>query len=145
MTKARILERLVEGEGFPLDSAPYCVLGDELGIGEIDALGLVLELRETGVIARIGAAFPDDSAIGFCSVFDAEEMAPVPIAGVEITCDEAELLVLLADDLPYGERPYAELAARLQAQGIDVYEEWVMERIGSWLKSGVIVRFGAEG
>jgi len=144
VTKARMLDRLAAGIGFPVTSAPYCELGDELGLSEVDALALVLELRESGEIARIGATFPEDSAVGFCSVFDTEEMTPAPVAGVEITCDEAELLMLLADDLPYGERPFEELAAELQMRGIDVDEAWVLERIARWLDSGVIVRFGAS-
>jgi DNA-binding Lrp family transcriptional regulator len=144
VTRARMLDRLTAGDGFPLSAAPYCELGDELGLSEIDALALVLELREGGEIARVGATFPEDAAVGFCSVFDTEEMAPAPVAGVELTCDEAELLMLLSDDLPYGEHPYAELAAELQMRGIEADEAWVLDRIAAWVESGVIVRFGAE-
>jgi hypothetical protein len=139
-----MLDRLTAGEGFPVSSAPYCDLGDELGLSEVDALALVLELREGGEFARIGATFPDDSAVGFCSSFDGENLAPAPVAGVELTCDEAELVMLLSNDLPYGEHPYAELAAELQMRGIEADEAWVLERIGAWMESGVIVRLGAE-
>ena len=142
--KARLLERLTGPSGFPVSSGPYCDLAGELGVSELDALNAVLELRETGEIARIGASFPADSAVGFCSVFDEEEMAPAPIAGVEITCDEAELLMLIADDLPYSERPYEELAAELQMRGIEADEAWVLERVGALLDDGVITRLAAE-
>ncbi len=144
LLRARILEDLVSGGGFPVAPGPYCDLAERFSVSEAEALDMVLELRETGAIRRIGATFPVDSPVGFCSVFDDEEMAPAPIAGVEITCDEAELLMLLADDLPFSEHPYAELAAVLQDRGVDVDERWVIERIGSWRDAGVISRFGAE-
>ena len=144
LLRVQILQRLSSGDGFPIVSGPYCELAEALGVSEADALAVVLELRETREIARIGAVFADDSAIGFCSAFDNEELALAPIAGVEITCDEAELLMLLADDLPFSEHPYAELAAVLQDRGVDVDEDWVLERIGSWRDAGVISRFGAE-
>ena len=142
--KARLLERLTGPSGFPVSSAPYCDLGDELGMSEIEALNAVLELRETSAIARIAATFPEGSAVGFCSVFDEEEMTPAAIGGVEITCDEAELLMLVADDLPYSERPYEELAAELQMRGIEADEAWVLERLGALLDDGVIERLAAE-
>jgi DNA-binding Lrp family transcriptional regulator len=144
VTRARMLDRLTAGEGFPVSPAPYCDLGDELGLSEIEALALLLELRETGEITRIGATFPDDSAVGFCSSFDGEDLALAPVAGVELTCDEAELLMLLSGDLPYGEHPYAELAAELQMRGIEADEAWVLERVGAWMESGVVLRLGAE-
>ena len=42
---------------FPLDSRPYAVLGQELGLSEQDAFDRVMNLKKSGVIRRIGANF----------------------------------------------------------------------------------------
>ena len=107
--------------GFPVAWAPYCDVAEELGISEIEALNTVLELRETGIIGRIGADFDDDA-----------------IAALPLDDAEQSLVFLLEGDIPYGEHPYAEVAEMLQMQGIDVEETWVLEKTREWLASGAI-------
>jgi len=141
--RGRLAERLTQQWGFPVSSGPYCDLAEELGSTEIDTLNAALELRETGAIGPITAQFAE-GPIGFCSVFDGEEMTLAPVAGVEFTCDEAELTLLLGEDMPYGEHPYEELAAELQIRGVQADEAWVLDRVRAWIDAGVIVRFGAE-
>lgn len=111
---------------FPVSWAPYCDLAEELGASEVETLNTVLELRETGIIGRIGADFDDDA------------LAALPL-------DDAEqsLAFLLEGDIPYGEHPFAELAEMLQMQGIDVEENWVLERTQRWFAEGVIHTFRA--
>ncbi len=141
--RARLAERLSQQWGFPVSSAPYCDLAEELGSTELDVLNVVLELRETGAIGPITAELAE-GPLGFCSIFDGEEMTLPPVAGVELTCDEAELALLLEDGIPYSERPYEELAAELQMRAIEADEAWVLDRLRTWIDVGVLVRFGAE-
>ncbi len=141
--QGRLLERLRQRWGFPVSASPYCDLAEELGSTELDMLNAVLGLRAGGAVGRINAEFAD-GPVGFCSVFDGEEMALPPVGGVELTCDEAELAMLLVDDLPFGEHPYEELAAELQLRGIDVDETWVLDRIRVWVDAGAIMRLGAK-
>ena len=139
------LDRTVLGlvaERFPLSSAPYCDLAAMIDAAEVDVLNSVLKMRETGVIERIGPEF-DDARIGFCTVFDAGDDEPGSIRGVELTCDEAELAMLLQGDLPYGEHPYEELAAELQQRGVDAGESWVLDRIRAWTDAAMITRLAA--
>ena len=109
------------GEAFPVSWAPYCDLAEAVGASEVDALNAVLELRETGLIGRVGAEFNDET-----------------LAGIALDDAEQALAFLLEGDIPYGEHPYAELAEMLQMQGIDVEETWVLARTHTWIESGVI-------
>jgi len=68
---------------------------------------------------------------------------PAETEAVTLTDDEKALARLLQDDLPETLTPFADLAAQLQARGVDVTEEWVIERTAVWRESGVIRRFGA--
>lgn len=122
----RLIEML--SRGFPISWAPYCDLAEELGVAEVDVLNAVLELRETGIIGRVGADF------------DEEKLDALPL-------DDAEqpLAFLLEGDIPYGEHPFAEIGEMLQMQGIDVEESWVLERTQAWLADGVIRAFSASG
>lgn len=43
--------------GFPLDSRPYRVIGEQVGLTEAETLARVRALTEKGVIRRIGANF----------------------------------------------------------------------------------------
>lgn len=43
--------------GFPIASRPYDEIGKQVGVSEEDALSRVNELRESGVIRRLGANF----------------------------------------------------------------------------------------
>jgi DNA-binding Lrp family transcriptional regulator len=65
--------------GFPVTWAPYCELGERLGVAEVDVLESVLKLRESGVVRRIGAIF-DSARIGYRSTLCA---IAVPEAKVE--------------------------------------------------------------
>jgi len=63
-----ILERLQVG--FPLTSQPFALLGEELGIGEAEALARVRSLKEAKVIRHIGAIF-DARRLGYQSTLGA--------------------------------------------------------------------------
>lgn len=52
--------------GFPLESRPYAVLGEKLGISEQEAFDRVSAMRRTGLIRRLGANF-QSSRLGFVS------------------------------------------------------------------------------
>lgn len=134
--KNRLVQRLTQQWGFPISSVPYTGLADELDATEPDVLNAVLELRSTGAIGRIKAEF-GGGPIGFCSEFNGEQMTLAPVGGVQFTCDEADLAMLLADNLPFGERPYDELAKELILRGIEADEAWVLERLQAWIDAGV--------
>ncbi|MDF1543452.1 MAG: hypothetical protein P1P71_10130 [Anaerosomatales bacterium] len=68
---------------------------------------------------------------------------PAETEAVTLSEDEKALARLLQDDLPESLTPFADLAAQLQGRGVDVTEEWVIERTAAWRESGVIRRFGA--
>ena len=51
----RILD-VIQSE-FPLESRPYAVMGEALGLTEAEVLARVRALKESGVIRRIGANF----------------------------------------------------------------------------------------
>ncbi len=42
---------------FPLDSRPYAIIGEQIGLSEDETLKRVNTLRETGVIRRLGGNF----------------------------------------------------------------------------------------
>lgn len=77
--KERSLLTLIQS-GFPLEPRPYAVLGEELGIGEDEALELVRGLRGKKIIRRIGANF-QSSSLGFRSTLCA---AKVPADKLEL-------------------------------------------------------------
>ncbi len=108
---------------FPVSWAPYCDLGEEIGQNEIDVLNIVLKLRMTGVVPRLGAVF-------------AESFDPADAADQEL----ASLLV----DIPSSEHPYDEMHELLEYRGVDVTAEWVRERIVGWISDGTIVSFGVQ-
>jgi siroheme decarboxylase len=68
---------------------------------------------------------------------------PAETKPVELSAEERQLAVLLQDDLPRSENPFAEIALMLQERGVDVDEAWVLERTRHWVDTGVIRRFGA--
>jgi siroheme decarboxylase len=68
---------------------------------------------------------------------------PAETEAVTLADDEKALARLLQDDLPETLTPFSELAAHLQGWGVDVTEDWVIERAAAWRESGVIRRFGA--
>ncbi|MBE0418484.1 MAG: Lrp/AsnC family transcriptional regulator [Coriobacteriia bacterium] len=70
-------------------------------------------------------------------------MKPAETEAVTLSDDEKALARLLQDDLPETLTPFADLAARLRDRGVDVTEEWVIERTAAWVENGVIRRFGA--
>ena len=139
-----LAERLKRQWGFPISAAPYCDLADAVGSAELDVLDAVLELRSTGAIGRINAEF-EGGPIGFCSQFNGEQMNLAPVGGVQFTCDEADLAMLVSDNLPFGEHPFDELAEELNLRGIEADGAWVLDRLRSWVHAGAVVRFGAEG
>jgi DNA-binding Lrp family transcriptional regulator len=68
---------------------------------------------------------------------------PADTQAVALTADEKELAILLQDDLPRSETPFLELHEMLEQRGIDVSEQWVLDRTREWVGNGVIRRFGA--
>ena len=60
----RLLSRIQSG--FPLESRPYALLGEELGLTEAETLARVRALRTRKIIRRLGANF-QSSGLGFRS------------------------------------------------------------------------------
>ena len=141
--KNRLVQRLTQQWGFPVSAGPYCDLADELDSTELDVLDAAIELRSTGAVGRVNAQF-DGGPIGFCSEFNGEQMNLAPVGGVQFTCDEADLAMLLADNLPYGEHPFGELADELNLRGVEADGAWVLGRLQAWIDAGAVLRFGAE-
>ena len=108
---------------FPVSWAPYCDLGEDIGQNEVDVLNIVLKLRMTGVVPRVGAVF-------------AESFDPADTPDREL----ASLLV----DIPSSEHPYDEIHEQLEFRGVDVTAEWVRERISTWISDGTIASFGIQ-
>lgn len=140
--KNRLIQRLTQQWGFPVSPVPYSDLADELDATELDVLDAVLELRSTGALGRLNAEF-QGGPIGFCSEFNGEQMNLAPVGGVQFTCDEADLAMLFADNLPFGERPYEELAEELNLRGVEADGAWVLDRLQTWIDAGAVARFGA--
>ncbi len=65
--------------GFPLESRPYAVLGERLGLTEAETLARVRALHGRGIIRRLGANF-QSSKLGFYSTLCA---AKVPEESLE--------------------------------------------------------------
>ena len=51
-------------ERFPLDTAPYAVLAEQMGITELDALERMQRLMQNGVVREYGAVF-DAGRLGY--------------------------------------------------------------------------------
>lgn len=51
---------------FPLESRPYLIIGEKLGVSEQEALARTNALRASGIIRRIGANF-QSAKVGFVS------------------------------------------------------------------------------
>ncbi len=114
-------------DGFPVSQSPYCDIAAQIGCLEIDVLNSAMKLREIGVLGPICAQFARPVA-------ESDEMAE----------DSVALAELLSFDLPWGEHPYAEIAAQLSLRGIDRDEAWVLEQVAAWLLDGTVSRLAAE-
>jgi len=64
---------------FPLETEPYRIMGDRIGLTEDDVFERVMRLKESGVIRRIGAVF-DSKKLGYASTLCA---AAVPEEKIE--------------------------------------------------------------
>lgn len=73
---------------FPLESRPYRILGEKLGIMEQEAFERVCAMRKSGLIRRLGANF-QSSRLGFVSTLCA---AKVPDARMEEFVREVNLI-----------------------------------------------------
>jgi len=114
-------------DGFPVSQSPYCDIAAQVGCLEIDVLNSAMKLREIGVLGPICAQFAR------------------PVAESDETADDSAVLAeLLSFDVPWGEHPYAEIAAQLSLRGIDRDEAWVLEQMAAWLRDGTISRLAAE-
>ena len=67
--------------GFPVTHAPYAAIGEQIGISEDDAFERVKNLRNTGIIRRIGASF-DSRGLGWTSTLCAMCVPPDKIEEV---------------------------------------------------------------
>ena len=114
---ARVLEALKNA--FPVSQSPYCDLAAELGATEVDVLNSAEKLRQIGAIGRVAVVFGQlDSLVGASSQ------------------EDADLAQIVSFDLPWGEHPYAEVAAQLELRGVQMEEADVIARIGQWLSDG---------
>ncbi|MEW6409029.1 MAG: AsnC family transcriptional regulator [Nitrospirota bacterium] len=59
--------------GFPIESRPYKIIGEKVGITEQDAFERINRLKENGTIRRIGATF-DSRKLGFSSTLCAAKV-----------------------------------------------------------------------
>jgi len=73
----RLLNRIQSG--FPLESRPYAVLGEELGLTEAETLARVRALRGRKILRRLGANF-QSSGLGFHSTLCAAEVPEEKLA-----------------------------------------------------------------
>jgi DNA-binding Lrp family transcriptional regulator len=115
----RVLAELTKA--FPVSESPYCDLAAVLGATEIDVVNSAEKLREIGAITRVTAIFPDS-------------------AGVigEGSQTDADIAEIVSSDLPYGEHPFAEVAAQLELRGTQVEGAEVIARIREWLADGTV-------
>lgn len=60
---------------FPLDSRPYAVIGEQIGLTEAETLARVRALKEANVIRRIGANF-QSKKLGWHSTLCAAKVPP---------------------------------------------------------------------
>jgi DNA-binding Lrp family transcriptional regulator len=70
-TDKAILNRIQSD--FPIDSRPYRVIAEELGLAEEEVLTRVQRLKETGIIRRIGGNFVPEK-LGFVSTLCAAKV-----------------------------------------------------------------------
>jgi hypothetical protein len=115
----RVLSALTSA--FPVSQSPYCDVAAELGAAEVDVLDSADKLRQIGSIVRVAAVFPD-----LASVTGSDSQA------------DADLAEVISFDLPFGEHPYAEVAAQLALRGTQIEEAEVIGRIREWLADGTV-------
>ena len=108
-------------KAFPVSESPYCDVAAVLGATEIDVVNSAEKLREIGAIARVAAVFTD--------------AARIIREGSKADADIAEIV---SSDLPYGEHPFAEVAAQLVLRGTQVEGAEVIARIREWLADGTV-------
>ena len=65
---------------FPLEAEPYQWIGEQTGITQEDAFNRVRQLRESGIIRRIGAIF-DPKKLGFVSTLCAARVPEEKLTG----------------------------------------------------------------
>jgi DNA-binding Lrp family transcriptional regulator len=65
---------------FPLEAEPYEWIGEQTGITQEDAFKRVRQLRESGIIRRIGAIF-DPKKLGFVSTLCAARVPEEKLTG----------------------------------------------------------------
>lgn len=64
--------------GFPLETNPYAIMGEQVGLPAEEVLARIRALRERGVIRRIGANF-QSAKLGFRSTLCAAKVPPAQI------------------------------------------------------------------
>ena len=65
---------------FPLEVEPYRWIGEQAGVTQEEALNRVRQLRESGIIRRIGAVF-DPKKLGFVSTLCAARVPEEKLTG----------------------------------------------------------------
>ncbi len=81
MTIADETDRLIINHiqsDFPIDENPYAVIGDRLGLNENDVINRVKNLKENGIIRRIGGNFSPEK-LGFFSTLCAARVPETQI------------------------------------------------------------------
>ena len=68
MTELEQLLLSVVQDAFPLEERPYLVLAEQLGSDEQSVFAAVENLRQSGIIRRIGGVY-DSKALGFIFAF----------------------------------------------------------------------------
>lgn len=63
---------------FPVVPAPYQLLGERLGLTEAEVLGRLADLREKGIIRRLGATF-NSQKLGYHSTLCAVKVPPARV------------------------------------------------------------------
>ncbi len=75
-TDKRLINRVQSG--FPIASRPYQQLGQELGIAEQEVISRLGQLKQRGIIRRLGAVF-DSKKLGFSSTLVALKVPPARV------------------------------------------------------------------
>lgn len=68
-------------EDFPLTTRPFCMIGNELGISEVEVIERLQQLKEDGYIRRIGGFF-DSKSLGYMSTLCAMKVEEARIEAV---------------------------------------------------------------
>jgi len=66
---------------FPVVSRPYQAIGDQVGLAEVEVINRIKNLRQAGIIRRLGGLF-DSRKLGYVGTLCAMQVAPQDIEQV---------------------------------------------------------------